>query len=46
MKYPKKLTQRAIVVNQQGREIIIMAGRPAYYPSHNEVPATLTKERA
>lgn len=35
-----------IVVTQQGREIIVMAGRPAYYPSHNEVPATLTKERA
>lgn len=35
-----------IVVTQQGREIIVMAGRPAYYPSHSEVPATLTKERA
>lgn len=35
-----------IVVIQQGREIIVMAGRPGYYPSHNEVPATLAKERA
>ena len=35
-----------IVVIQQGREIIVTAGRPAYYPSHNEVPATLVKERA
>ncbi len=35
-----------IVVTQQGREIIVFAGRPAYYSSHNEVPVTLTKERA
>ena len=27
-------------------EIIVFAGRPAYYSSHNEVPVTLTKERA
>lgn len=48
LEHEKTLNERnrPIVVNQQGREIIIMAGRPAYYPSHNEVPATLTKERA
>ena len=35
-----------LVVLQQGHEIIVTAGRAAYYPSHNEIPAKLEKEMA
>ena len=32
-------------VRQLGRTIVVQAGRAAYYPSHNEVPVTIAKER-
>lgn len=35
-----------VVVTQLGREITVFTGRAAWYPSHNEIPATLNKEHA